>query len=78
MKITYCPPADAAGDALDDVIFFLRCGFPPSTARLLGRVYRDVCSGKVSDKMWEALQAYTLKNSKYAFIPEKLLYKLNM
>jgi hypothetical protein len=64
MKITYCPPAESAGDALDDVVYFIRCGVPPSTARLLARAYRDAsCPDKMSDALWDAIKAFTQRHN---------------
>lgn len=56
MKVTYCPPAKAAGHYLDDLVFFLRCWFPESTARKLAQLHSEVL--EMSDEAWAALKAY--------------------
>jgi hypothetical protein len=56
--VTYCPPAEAAGHRLDDVIAFLRAGCELSTARLLATV--TDCR-EFSCKTWKKLNEYKEK-----------------
>ena len=59
MKVTQCPPGKASGQYLEHVIFFLRCGFPHSTARKLAGMYYEVLD--MSDEAWALLKTYTMK-----------------
>jgi hypothetical protein len=58
-RVTYCPPAKAAGHCLDDVVAFLRAGCPLSTARLFAESLAIVTDTlEMEDELWAKFRKY--------------------
>lgn len=58
-RVTYCPPAKAAGHCLDDVIAFLRAGLPLPTARILAEAWAIALrGGEMPDELWDKFMKY--------------------